>query len=66
MQPFTVTRFVVKPYDPEPHVFSDMLEAERAARRAAKRFGRARLYRVEGEPVTNLWRLPALLGEYGG
>ena len=64
MQPFTVTRFVVDPCDPEPRQFLCEGEAVNAARKAAKRYGSAQVYKVSGEPVTDLWCQPALLADY--
>lgn len=63
-QPFTVARFVVRPCDPEPRQFLSEPEATRAAVRAARRFGASDVYKVLGEPVTNLWRRPVLVASY--
>ena len=63
---FTVTRFVVSAPGEEPREFSTEAEAERAAQAAAKRTGGATLYRVMGEPATDLWRRPERLAGFGG
>jgi hypothetical protein len=62
---FTVIRYVVKPHRPEPTQFKDQREAQRAAEAAVRRYPVVRLYRVEGEPVTGLWRRPRLLATFG-
>lgn len=62
---FTVIRYIVTPHQPEASEFRDLVEAGRAARHAARRLGVVRVYRVEGEPVTGLWKRPRLLATYG-
>ena len=64
-KPFTVTRFVVSACGEEPRQYESELEAERAARAAARRTGRAGLFKVMGEPATDLWHSPTLIAELG-
>ena len=63
---FKVVRYVVEPCDPEPKQFLSKPEATQAALRAARRYGVANVYKVNGEPVTNLWCAPELLATYQG
>ena len=62
--PFTVTRFVVSTVGEEPRQFTSEAEAERAALAAAERTGGATLYKVIGEPVTDLWRKPERIAAF--
>jgi hypothetical protein len=59
-----VVRFVVKTAKGEPAPYLTEDEARREAKRAAERFGWADYYRVAGEPATDIWRCPELLGGY--
>ena len=63
-RPFTVVRFVVSAGNEDPRQFATEHEAECAAREAARRQGAADYWRVIGEPVTDLWRPPELLGGF--
>lgn len=61
---YQVTRYVVAACGEEPRGFDVEGAAREAARAAARRCGWADYYRVVGEPVTDLWRKPELLGGF--
>ncbi len=63
-QPFKVVRFVVLACGREPKPCATELEARVQAIASAKRWGWADYYRVEGEPATDIWRKPELLGGF--
>lgn len=62
-RPFTVTRFVVTGGD-EPVTCVQEGSAHALAASLAEGGTSAEVYRVEGEPVTDLWLPPRLLAEY--
>ena len=64
MAAFTVVRFVAQALNEEPRQFEHEWQAERAAREGARRQGAAEYYRVVGEPRTDIWRSPELLGGF--
>ena len=64
--PFTVVRFFVQPWCGAPEQYRCRGEAERALHVAARRTSYAALYRVVGEPATDLWGSPELIAECEG
>ena len=61
---YTVTRYLVTACGEEPRQFREPADALKAARSAARRCSWANVYRVEGEPVTDLWRCPVQLAQF--
>ena len=62
--PFKVVRFVVVAAEGDPRSFTLEADADACARSAADCWGWADLYRVVGEPATDIWLRPELLVGY--
>lgn len=61
---FRVTRYLVTAAGEEPRQFRSSTDALTVARAAGRRCGWANVYRVEGEPATDLWRKPVRLASF--
>ena len=61
---YIATRYVVAAWNEDPREYATEREAEREAIASAKRTGAADYYRVMGDPRSDIWQRPELLGGF--